>query len=231
MARRQVLIVDDEPAIRESLAYALEREGFALRAAPDLETARKEWCQADLVVLDLGLPDGSGLDLLRTVRSQSQLPIIILSSRDEETERVVALELGADDYVTKPFSPRELVARVRTVLRRSGLGPSSPPSEVLADPRGLSVHPAARRVSFEAQPIDLSRIEFDLLLTLMEAPDRVFTREQLIERVWHDHLDVLDRTVDVHVMGLRKKLHAASGDHSFVETVRGVGYRFSVPSR
>ena len=225
--RKQVLIVDDEPALRESVSYTLERNGFGALVAPDLKTAESLWPQASLIVLDLTLPDGSGIDLLKRIRARSECPVIILSSRDEETERVVALELGADDYVTKPFSLRELVARIRTVLRRAAPGTNGPPStEVIEDVRGLSVHPDARRVFVGGNEVELSRTEFDLLVTMMRAPDRVFTRAQLLEAVWGENLNIADRTVDVHIKGLRKKLPS---DVDFVQTVRGIGYRYTAP--
>jgi two-component system catabolic regulation response regulator CreB len=182
---------------------------------------------ADLVVLDLMLPDGSGFDLIGQIRRRGQgTAIIVLSSRDDEADRVAALETGADDYVTKPFSPREIVARVRAVLRRVAPAAAAPPAgKETADPMPLTVDEATRRATVKGRLMDLTRVEFDLLSCLLGAPGRVFTRAQLIDRVWGDGFAITDRTVDSHVKGLRKKVAEAGGDAGLVETVRGVGYR------
>jgi two-component system catabolic regulation response regulator CreB len=185
------------------------------------------------VVLDLMLPDGSGFDLIRGWRAASArgagplMPIIVLSSRDAEADRVAALESGADDYVTKPFSPREIVARVRAVLRRSAAR-----SPVGPDPEGrqappLSTDPRTRRALAAGRALDLTRVEFDLLATLLGSPGRVFTRAELIDRVWGDGFRITDRTIDSHVKALRKKIGEAGAEPSWIETVRGVGYRLS----
>jgi len=220
-----VLIVDDEPAIRESLAFMLERDGFAAVHAGKLAEARERVAAADLVVLDLKLPDGSGLDFLRELRRSSNVPVIVLTSRDGETDRVVGLELGADDYVTKPFSPREVVARVRAVLRRRARE-----VEPAAEGRrtGLWAEAETRRAGIGERPLELSKTEFELLSALLGAPGRVFERGQLLERVWTDAV-VGDRTVDVHVKALRRKIEEAGGDPELIETVRGVGYRLKEP--
>lgn len=220
----QILIVEDEPAIAESLAYALRRDGYAVTIAPSLAMAEREIDAANLVVLDLMLPDGSGFDLLGRIRqSGAKVAIIVLSSRDAEADRVAALETGADDYVTKPFSPREMVARVRAVLRRARSEPLRKP--MLPHDLPLSADEVTRRAFVLGQPVDLTRVEFDLLACLLAAPGRVFTRAELIDRVWGDGFAITDRTVDSHIKGLRRKLTEAGGDANMIETVRGVGYR------
>jgi two-component system catabolic regulation response regulator CreB len=219
----RILLVEDEPAILESLAYVLGRDGLAVVSAKTAAEAEQLAQGADLVVLDLMLPDGSGFDLIRDFRATERpMPIIVLSSRDAEADRVAALESGADDYVTKPFSPREIVARVRAVLRRSvAAGPRSrqaPP---------LSADPRTRRAEAAGRALDLTRVEFDLLVTLLGSPGRVFTRAELIDAVWGDGFRITDRTIDSHVKALRKKISEAGAEPSWIETVRGVGYRLS----
>ncbi|APR80877.1 Phosphate regulon transcriptional regulatory protein PhoB (SphR) [Minicystis rosea] len=228
----KILVVEDEPAIAESIAYSLRRDGFTVTVAPTLAAAEREAPHADLVVLDLMLPDGSGFDLIGQIRRGKQgTAIIVLSSRDGEADRVAALETGADDYVTKPFSPREIVARVRAVLRRaapSGNGiaaPAPPIAAVQAAPSPLAIDEATRRATVHGRLMDLTRVEFDLLACMLAAPGRVFTRAQLIDRVWGDGFAITDRTVDSHVKGLRRKVAEAGGDAGLIETVRGVGYR------
>ena len=221
-----ILVVDDEPAIRESLAFALKRDGFAIAEAASLREAQQQLEGADLVILDLVLPDGNGLDFLRALRAKSDVPVIVLTSRDEETDRVVGLEMGADDYVLKPFSPREVAARVRAVLRRAG-GKSAQPDEekALRGPGGLVVDPRTRKAAVGARDLALSRTEFNLLAAFLRSPGRVFERSQLLDAVWGSDVVVGDRTVDVHVKALRRKIEEAGGDPRILETVRGVGYR------
>jgi len=221
----EVLIVDDEPAIRESLAFALKRDGFGVVEAASLKEARSATADADLIVLDLVLPDGNGLDFLRSLRAKSDVPVIVLTSRDEETDRVVGLEMGADDYVLKPFSPREVAARVRAVLRRAA-GKSAQPSEETALKAGtLSVDPRTRKAAVASSELALSRTEFNLLAAFLRSPGRVFERSQLLDAVWGSDVVVGDRTVDVHIKALRRKIEEAGGDPRVLETVRGVGYR------
>jgi len=221
--RHRILVVEDEPAIAESVAYALERDGFGAAIAPSLSAAHAELAAASLVVLDLMLPDGSGFDLIRQIlQSGNCTPVIVLSSRDGEADRVAALETGADDYVTKPFSPREIVARVRAVLRRLPSVVSPLPE---APPSPLRVDAATRRAPVQDALLELTRVEFDLLATLLESPGRVFTRTELIDRVWGDGYAITDRTIDSHVKSLRRKVLDAGGDPGLLETVRGVGYR------
>lgn len=228
-----ILVVEDEPAIAESLAYALRRDGFGVTQAGTLAGAERALGEASLVILDLMLPDGSGFDLIGKVRrSGLGTPIIVLTSRDDEADRVAALETGADDYVQKPFSTREIVARVRAVLRRAQppaplLPPGTTPTPASAreEPPVVSVDEATRRAHVHGREVELTRVEFDLLACMLAAPGRVFTRAQLIDRVWGDGFAITDRTIDSHVKGLRRKVEAAGGNATLIETVRGVGYR------
>lgn len=223
MAQR-ILVVEDEPAIAESVAYALRRDGFTVEIAGTCDQATRAG-DAELIVLDLMLPDGSGFDLIGTWRRAGRAtPIIVLSSRDGEADRVAALETGADDYVMKPFSPREVVARVRAVLRRVSPGKSSPTA---AGRPPLAVDEATRRAQVDGKPLELTRVEFDLLSSLLESPGRVYTRAQIIDKVWGDGFAITDRTIDSHVKSLRKKVADAGGDPGLIETVRGVGYRIA----
>ncbi len=216
-----ILVVEDEPAIQESVAYALKREGFLVDTAGTLSAAQDFLTQADLVLLDLMLPDGSGFDLISTLRGAGRLtPIIVLSSRDAEADRIAALENGADDYVTKPFSPREVVARVRAVLRRVAL-----PATVLLDEGHLALDQDTRRARVFGRALELTRVEFDVLACLLSNQGHVYTREQLISQVWGAGFAITDRTVDSHVKSLRRKIAEAGADPSLIETVRGVGYR------
>jgi two-component system catabolic regulation response regulator CreB len=219
MNKASILLVEDEAGIAESIRYLLERDFFQVTHVTTLAAARARLLEApaiSLVVLDLGLPDGSGLELLRELKA---CPAIVLTSRADEVDRILGLELGADDYVTKPFSPRELVARVKTVLRRA----AAPAASKAPSVPGLKIEPERRRMTFGGVELPLTRVEFDLLSVLAEGPGRVFTREVLLERLWAD-ATVTDRTIDVHIRGLRKKLRAAGADE-LIETVRGVGYR------
>jgi DNA-binding response OmpR family regulator len=222
--RHRILVVEDEPAIAESVAYALERDGFEACIATTLAEARSGLPGAGLIVLDMMLPDGSGFDFISQTRNDgTATPIIVLSSRDGEPDRVAALESGADDYVTKPFSPREIVARVRAVLRRLQQSPSevAPPTSSMP----LRVDAASRRAHLRTTLLDLTRVEFDLLSSLLSSPGRVFTRSELIDRVWGDGYAITDRTIDSHVKSLRRKVADAGGEPGLLETVRGVGYR------
>lgn len=222
----RILLVEDEPAILESLAYVLGRDGFSVVSAKTAAEAQQLARGVDLVVLDLMLPDGSGFDLIRGWRAAGPpMPIIVLSSRDAEADRVAALESGADDYVTKPFSPREIVARVRAVLRRSAATPASQPPRRAPPP--ITTDARTRRALAAGHALDLTRVEFDLLATLLGSPGRVFTRAELIDRVWGDGFRITDRTIDSHVKALRRKIADAGAEPSWIETVRGVGYRLS----
>jgi DNA-binding response OmpR family regulator len=218
-----ILLVDDEPAIRESLAFALRRDGFDVEQAATLREARNLTDAAELVILDLVLPDGNGLEFLRSLRSRSDVPVIVLTSRDEETDRVVGLELGADDYVIKPFSPREVAARVRAVLRRASK--AAQPEEQPVRAGALSLDASTRKAAIAGRELLLSRTEFNLLSLFLRSPGRVFERSQILDAVWGSEVVVGDRTVDVHIKALRRKIEEAGGDPRMLETVRGVGYR------
>jgi DNA-binding response OmpR family regulator len=219
---RTILIVEDDPdVVRVARAY-LEREGYAVLVEGDgeagLHRARAE--RPDLVVLDWMLPGASGLDVLRRLRADGGVPVLMLTARTDEADRVLGLELGADDYLTKPFSPRELVARVGAVLRRT----AAPVASEQALRRGdLEVDTVARTARLAGRGIDLTTLEFDLLHAFAAAPGRVFRRDELIERVWGGAYEGSDRVVDVHVSNLRQKLSEAGGG-DLIRTVRGVGY-------
>jgi len=217
-----ILLVDDEPAITESLAYAFKRAGIDSRSAACLADAKRLLSHEhfDLMVLDLMLPDGNGLDWLRALRAESQIPVIILSSHDDTVDQVVGLELGADDYIGKPFSPREVIARVRAVLRR--ISPASHPK-----PAGLQIDHQKRQVFCGDTELVLSRTEFDLLNLFASQPGRVYERDHILTKVWGPDVSITERTVDVHVKSLRKKLVAIGLGPDAIETVRGVGYRLA----
>jgi DNA-binding response OmpR family regulator len=218
----KVLAVEDDPAIVDALSYALRREGMDVEVSRTVREACERLEGKDLVLLDLGLPDGSGFAVLDAVRRTKSAPrVIVLTSRDEEVDCVACLESGADDYVVKPFSPRALVARVRAVLRRSS---SMPPLEA-ASTVTLLLDEGARNVSFRGNSLALTRTEFDLLASLARAPGRVRSRSVLVEEVWGPSYALGDRTVDSHVKGLRKKLEEAGAPANLIETVRGVGFR------
>ena len=226
--KRTILIVEDEESITTPLAEALERDGFKPEIAHTVADAlgRGRTLRPDLVLLDIGLPDGSGLDVCRELRSTSNVPIIILSARGEEADRVVGLELGADDYVVKPFSARELVARVRAVLRRAAEA-GERRVEGATEIGDVRIDPGRRSVSFRGEDLELSRKEFDLLRLLIENAGSVVTRERLLDEVWDTNWFGSTKTLDVHVSGLRKKLEDDPGSPRYIHTVRGVGFRFS----
>lgn len=238
MARAQILIVEDEPGIADTLSYALRTEGFeplwcatgeaALQHLPPQAPAPA------LVILDVGLPDLNGFELFKRIRERAaELPVVFLTARSDEIDRVVGLELGADDYVAKPFSPRELVARVRTVLRRTARASASPPPTTVAGAltpvvasasTPIEVDEGRRRIRYYGRPLELSRYEYGLLKTLAERPGHVYTRDVLLERVWDDPGESFDRTVDAHVKTLRAKLKAVAPTLEPIRTHRGSGY-------
>jgi two-component system, OmpR family, response regulator RegX3 len=225
--RRTILMVEDELSITEPLAEALAREGFGTQVAGTareaLELAAR--VEPDLVLLDVMLPDGSGYEVCRELRAGSSVPIIMLTARGEETDRVVGLELGADDYVVKPFSAREVVARIRAVLRRAGDRASAPNEPIELGP--LRLERAKRTATVDGRELDLTRREYDLLELLMSEAGSVVTRERLIDEVWDVNWFGSTKTLDVHVSGLRRKLGDDSSSPRFIHTVRGVGFRFA----
>lgn len=224
--RPSVLIVEDEPGIADTLQYALRTDGFEPHwvgtGAAALERQRDE--PAHIVILDVGLPDLNGFEVFKRLRAISDVPVVFLTARADEIDRVVGLELGADDYVAKPFSPRELVARLRTILRRAARG-ASPANAATAVPLApFHLDEGRRQIRFYGRPLDLSRYEYGLLKTFIEHPGHVFTREVLLDKVWDDHADSLDRTVDAHVKTLRAKLKAVAPNVDPIVTHRGTGY-------
>jgi two-component system OmpR family response regulator len=221
MAR--ILVVDDEPHIREVITFALERVGMATATARNGAEALQMFRRGgvDLIVLDVGMPEMDGLEVCRQVRKSSDVPILFLSARDEEIDRVLGLEIGGDDYVTKPFSPRELVARVNVILKRSnGAGPKR---TTLSHGR-ISLDAARHEVRFSGTRVGLTAVEFAMLEALMARPEFVFTREQLMSAAYRGNIHVADRTVDSHIRNIRAKL-AAAGCTDAIETVHGVGFR------
>lgn len=224
---RHILIVEDEQPIREMIAFALRRGGFEVSEAEDTRQARVQLAdrRPDLVLIDWMLPDMSGLELTRHIKRESatrDLPVIMLTARAAENDKVAGLDGGADDYVTKPFSPRELLSRINAVLRRAG-GPSSEDSVELG---GLTLDRAAHRVSAGDTEVTLGPTEYRMLEFFMLNPERVYTRAQLLDRVWGGNVYVEERTIDVHIRRLRKALEEVSMSH-LIQTVRGSGYRFS----
>lgn len=231
---RSILIIEDEPAIADTLVYALKTEGFA-----------PEWCATGraglaalaakpfaLVVLDVGLPDGSGFEVCKAIRAQSAVPVLFLTARNTELDRVLGLELGGDDYLAKPFSPRELTARVKAILRRTngGNGAAVSAAAPAKAPGDFAVDDERCAIAFRGVALELTRYEFRLLKTLVAKPGRVFSRDQLMTAVWEDPGASLDRTVDAHIKMLRAKLRAIDADADPIQTHRGLGYSLRAPS-
>jgi len=227
----RILVVDDEERIRSLVGSYLRAEGFEVAESGSGEDAlvRARDLHPDLVVLDVRLPGIDGFEVLRELRKRSDVYVIMLTARTEEVDKLVGLSVGADDYLTKPFSPRELVARVKAVLRR-GRGPDRAEDEALRF-EGLTIHPALREVARDGEPVQLTTLEFDLLAALASAPKRVFTRRQLLERVWGWDFFGDERVVDVHIRNLRKAIGDSADDPSFIGTVRGVGYKLVAEPR
>jgi DNA-binding response OmpR family regulator len=223
-----ILLVDDEDSVQKLLTYPLERDGFRVVQARDGEQAIRLFGDEhiDLVVLDLMLPKVDGLEVCKRLRADSNVPIIMLTARGEELDKVLGLELGADDYITKPFSIREFRSRVRALLRRAGL-PRERPREVETIESGeLQIDPARRTVELAGEPVQLTYVEFELLSALAGEPARVFTREMLLRALWGDSAYREPRTIDVHIRHLREKLERDPREPEYIFTVRGVGYRF-----
>ncbi|WP_369793200.1 phosphate regulon transcriptional regulator PhoB [Pseudogulbenkiania sp. MAI-1] len=230
MMPANILLVEDEPAIQELIAFNLTQAGHHVLRASTAEAALTLVKNAlpDLVLLDWMLPGGSGIDIAKRLRADERtrhVPIIMLTARSDEQDKIAGLETGADDYITKPFSPRELLARIKAVLRRRAPQMTDDAVEV----KGLRLDPATHRVSTDGRPIDLGPTEFRLLHFFMTHPERVHSRAQLLDQVWGDHVFVEERTVDVHIRRLRSSLEG-SGHDGLIQTVRGTGYRFSTQS-
>ncbi len=222
-----ILVVEDESAIREMVVFALERAGFSIMAAADAARAQTMIAEntPDLVLLDWMLPGLSGVDFARRLKKEEatrQIPVIMLTARGDEMDKVKGFEVGADDYVTKPFSPRELVARIKAVLRRAAPEVSDKPIEI----GGLWLDPGSHRVTVGGGSVDLGPTEFRMLHFFMSHPERVYSRSQLLDKVWGNDVYIEERTVDVHIRRLRKALMMGGHDR-LIQTVRGTGYRFS----
>jgi len=223
-----VLVVEDEEAISVPLADHLQREGFDTEVAGTIEAASAAFNNGapDLILLDVMLPDGDGRDLCREIRTRSDVPIIMLTARGEEIDRIVGLELGADDYVVKPFSAGELVARMRAIMRRGrGTARKGP-----IDVGPIHLDPASRTVTKDGEPVELAAKEFDLLHMLMSNAGQVVRREDIMDEVWDPHWFGPTKTLDVHISWLRKKLEDTPSDPQLITTVRGVGFKFAAPS-
>jgi DNA-binding response OmpR family regulator len=224
-----ILLVDDEDSVRKVLAFPLERDGYVVVQAADGEEALERFAEqhVDLVVLDIMLPRLDGLEVCKRLRATSSVPIIMLTARDDELDKVIGLELGADDYITKPFSIREFRSRVRALLRRARAAQApGNDGEELIEHDGLVIDVPRRYVTARGEPVQLTYVEFELLRTLAASPGRVFSRRMLLEALWKsaDYRD--PRTIDVHVRHLREKLEAEPRTPAYILTVRGVGYRF-----
>lgn len=227
MSEKQILVVEDEAAIREMVAFSLRRAGFAVSEAGDCAAARHMIADRapDLILLDWMLPDISGIEFARSLQREEdtrEIPVIMLTARSDEDDKVRGLESGVDDYITKPFSSRELIARIKAVMRRASPGGE----EDILEANGLVLNASSHRVTANDQFVELGPTEFRLLRFFMAHPERVFSRAQLLDRVWGGNVYVEERTVDVHIRRLRKALEE-SGFDSLIQTVRGAGYRFS----
>jgi two-component system catabolic regulation response regulator CreB len=220
---QHILLLEDEQAIADTLLFSLRREGFAVHHVQLAHEALAAFSKQppDLAILDVGLPDGNGFDVCRTIRKTSELPIVFLTARAEEIDRILGLELGADDYVTKPFSPREVCARVKAILRRT-LGGNPARQEGVVPP--LQLDEAVQRIRCGDQWLALTRYEYQLLAILLKRPQRIFSRAELMDRVWGDAPDTADRTVDAHIKLVRAKLREAGASADLIQTHRHMGY-------
>ena len=223
----RILVVDDEPHIREVICFALDRAGMTTTTAPDGTDALARFGEScpDLIILDIGMPDTDGLEVCRQVRKTSDVPILFLSARDEEIDRVLGLEIGGDDYVTKPFSPRELVARVNVILKRTTPRPmAAEPAAMPLGRGGLALDPPRHLATFGGTPIALTAIEFEIIRALLSRPEMVFNRDRIMALAYSANTHVSDRTIDSHIRNIRAKL-ALVGCDSAIDTVHGVGFR------
>ena len=225
----QVLLLEDDPAIARTICYALQREGIAVTHSLLIADARQQWASRsfDALLMDVGLPDGNGLDWCRELRSGGSIaPVLVLSARSEEMDKILGLELGADDYLTKPFSPRELLARMRALLRRSR---QFQPVAQTQPAQALQIDEQGQRALIHSQTLDLTRREFQLLQCLSRSAGRILSREHLLEQIWGLHSESADRTVDTHIKTLRAKLRECLPDQELITTHRGLGYSLSLP--
>src|SRR5882672_4982024 len=230
MSSGRILIADDEPSVRDSVGYALAQEGFEVTAAADGDEASEligDGIPFDLLILDIMMPGPSGLDICRDVRSRSAVPIIVLTAKDAEVDKVVGLEVGADDYVTKPFSVRELLGRVRAQLRRRELDRSTGGDGTAIQSGPVSIDLARHLVTVRGEPINLTRSEFQVLRLLAENPGQVFSRKEIMEELWQTEFRGDVRACDVHISNLRQKVESDPQNPELVLTVRRVGYRFA----
>jgi two-component system response regulator RegX3 len=225
----RILVIDDEPSVRESVGYALEQEGFEVTLAADGEQAEEQLSEDhfDLLVIDIMMPGKSGLDICREVRARSPVPIILLTAKDAEVDKVVGLEVGADDYVTKPFSVRELLGRIRAQLRRRELDRSDEVEGAGIEAGPVSVDLARHLVMVRGEPVNLTRSEFQVLRLLAENPGQVFSRKEIMEELWQTEFRGDVRACDVHISNLRQKIERDPQNPELVLTVRRVGYRFA----
>lgn len=227
----RILIVEDEPAIADTLIYALKTECYTVTHALTGQEALQQFQNQrfDFVILDIGLPDMTGLEVCKAMRETARTPILFLTARDAEIDRILGLELGGDDYVTKPFSPREIVARIRAITRRSGASDSHAPSDPAGKTPGPLTHDASSMsIHCSGKALDLTAHEYKLLLVFLKQPGRVFTRDQLLEQAWNDPGAVTDRTIDAHIKTIRSKLRTLSpGSEELIQTRRGLGYSYA----
>jgi DNA-binding response OmpR family regulator len=224
----RILLVDDEQPIQTLLSFPLQRDGYDVVQASDGREALNRFSEQtfDLVVLDVMMPRMDGLEVCRRLRARSSVPIIMLTAKSEEIDKVLGLELGADDYITKPFSMREFRSRVKAALRRSGMAQADEDAERAIEVLGLRIDPAKRTVTLEGESVATTFVEFEILNALARSPGRVFTRDMLLARVWGDSAYRDPRTIDVHIRHLREKIERDAKEPDFIFTVRGVGYRF-----
>ena len=225
----RVLLLEDDPAIARTICYALEREGIAITHSLLIADARQQWASSafDALLMDVGLPDGNGLDWCRELRSAGSIaPVLVLSARGEEMDKVLGLELGADDYLTKPFSPRELLARTRALLRRSR---QFQPAAKAQPAQALQIDEQGQRILLHSQTMDLTRREYQLLQSLIQSAGRILSRDALLEQIWGLGSESTDRTVDTHIKTLRAKLRERLPDHEVIITHRGLGYSLNQP--
>ena len=225
---KQILIADDDPHIREVIEFALDKAGFRTTSCGDGATALSSVLKSppDLIVLDVGMPEMDGLEVCREIRKTSDCPILFLSARDEEIDRVLGLEIGGDDYVTKPFSPRELVARVNVILRRASGREALEPSDGILEHGIVKLEPAKRKASVDKRDLSLTGTEFNILKLLMRRPGVVYSRADILDHAYAPNMHVADRTIDSHVRNLRSKLREA-GCGDAIRTVHGVGFRLA----